>query len=200
MARQKKSPPEYTVHLLERNFSSRLGEPIQAIALHSTESSDIPHSWDDLHGVRNWFSNPDAQASAHLGIDGDGHVEKWVRDADKAWTILSLNPVTLNIELVGRAAQPKADWERAQLRSAARWTAYWCRKHGIPVRRGAVKNINGRAVITRTGIILHSDLTAAGFGSHTDPGKNFPIWRFIRMVRYYRDNGWEPNTPAKHQP
>lgn len=199
MARQKKNPPEHTVHLLERNFSSRLGEPIQAVALHSTESSDVKASWDDIHGVRSWFDNPQSQASAHLGIDGDGHTERWVKDADKAWTILTLNPVTLNIEFVGRAAQPKADWERAQLRAGARFTAYWCRKHDIPVRRGAVKNINGRAVVTRTGIILHSDLTAAGFGSHTDPGEDFPIWRFIRMARYYRDNGWEPNTLAKHQ-
>lgn len=193
-------PPEVTYHYLDTNFSSRLGEPIQAVALHSTESSDIKASWDDLHGVRNWFNNDASDASAHAGIDGDGHIERWVKDSDKAWTILSLNPVTLNIEFVGRAAQPTPEWERAQLRSGAKLTAYWCRKHGIPVRRGAVKNINGRPVVTRTGIILHSDLTAAGFGLHTDPGKNFPIRRFIRMVRYYRDNGWEPNTPAKHQP
>lgn len=193
--RTKTKPPEYTKHLLDVNYSSRLGAPIQAIALHSTESGDIKHSWDDLHGVRGWFNRSSTQASAHLGIDGDGHVEQWVRDEYKAWTILNLNPVTLNIEFVGRAAQPNKDWERAQLRAGARWIAYWAQKHDIPIRRGAVKNINGQAVVTRTGIILHSDLTRAGFGSHTDPGKNFPIWRILRTARYYRDNGWVPNGP-----
>lgn len=196
--RTKTKRPEYHKHLLDRNFSERLGAPIQAIALHSTESLDIQHSWDDIHGVRNWFNNPQAQASSHLGIDGDGHVEQWVEDHMKAWTILDLNRVTLNIEFVGRAAQPTKDWEAAQLRAGARWIAYWAQEHDIPIRRGAVKNVHGVAVVTRPGVILHSDLTAAGFGSHTDPGKNFPIWRILRTARYYRDNGWVPNTSESH--
>lgn len=196
--RTKTKPPEFTPHQIDRNFSERLGAPIQAIALHSTESNDKAKSWDDLHGVRNWFNNPAAQASSHLGIDGDGHVEKWVDFDKKAWTILQLNSVTVNIEFVGRAAQPKAAWEEAQIKAGARWAAYLGIKYGIPMQRGRVKNVNGFPVITRKGIILHSDLTEAGFGTHTDPGGNFPLHKFIESAQWYRRNGWAPNTADNH--
>jgi len=188
--------PHHTIHLLERNFSSRNGSPIQAIAVHSTESLDHP-GFDDLHGVRSWFDNPEAEASSHLGIDGEGHVEKWVRDADKAWSILQLNPVTLNIEFVGRAAQSRAEWERDQIHAGAQWAAYWGIKHGVPTQRGEVTNIHGFPVITRKGIITHKDLTDAGFGTHTDPGPQFPLARFINLAQEYRHSGW-PYVEAGH--
>lgn len=191
--------PEFHKHLLDRNFSDRNGAPIQAIAIHSTESSDKMKSWDDIHGVRGWFNNPDSRASSHLGIDGDGNVEQWVDETLKAWTILQLNPVTLNIEFIGRAAQPKAEWEEAQVKAGARWVAYWSQRFDIPIQRGVVKNINGFPVITRKGIITHKQLTDAGFGSHTDPGPNFPTYRFIESARWYLENGWIPNeTEAPH--
>lgn len=198
MALTRNSPPHHSVHLLDRNFSSRMGAPIQAIALHSTESTDVQKSWDDLHGVRNWFNNPASQASSHLGIDGDGHVEKWVKDVNKAWTILELNNRTLNIEFVGRAAQPRDDWERDQIHAGAQWAAWWGINHDIPSQRGEVRNVNGYPVITRKGIILHRDLTRAGFGSHTDPGDNFPFNRFIELTQRYRKDGWPKVEAGKH--
>lgn len=198
MTLTKTKPPKHTLHLLERNYSSRNGAPVQAVALHSTESQNVK-GWDDLHGVRSWFNNDVSDASAHVGIDREGHVERWVRDGYKAWTILQLNPVTLNIEFVGRAAQPESDWDPPQVRAGAKWAAYWCHKFDIPVRRGEVKNINGFPVVTRKGIILHSDLTKAGFGTHTDPGKNFPISRFLQRVDEYYRRGWEPDTIGGHE-
>jgi N-acetyl-anhydromuramyl-L-alanine amidase AmpD len=195
--RTKTSPPKYTKHLLDRNFSSRHGAPIQAVAIHSTESADRA-GWDDLHGVRSWFNNAQSSASSHLGIDGEGHTEMWVPSTYKAWTILQLNPVTLNIEFVGRAGQVGSEWEEAQLKAGARWAAYWCLRFKIPVARGVVKNNHGFPVIAEKGIIKHSDLTEAGFGSHTDPGKNFPMPRFMELTRYYAANGWTPDSGADH--
>lgn len=187
MKRHKDRPPHHKTRPV-RNQSQRLA-PIQAVALHSTESNNVP-GWDDLAGVGNWFDNPASQASSHIGVDGEGHSIQWVADDRKAWTILQLNSVTLNIEMVGRAAQPKSAWETAQLKSAAKWTAYWCLKYGIPVRRGVVRNINGFPVVTRKGVIRHVDLTRAGFGTHTDPGPGFPMKRFLEYVAYYVANGW----------
>lgn len=198
MALTKSSPPHHTIHLLDRNFSSRLGHPIQAIAVHSTESTDVDKSWDDLHGVRNWFNNPAAQASSHLGIDGDGHVEKWVKDGNKAWTILELNSATLNIEFVGRAAQPRDEWERDQIHAGAMWAAWWGIKHDIPARRGRLERINNFPVVVRKGIIKHKDLTDIGFGSHTDPGPKFPMDRFIELTQRYRKDGWPKAKTGHH--
>jgi hypothetical protein len=123
-----------------------------------------------------------------------------VPSTSKAWTILQLNPVTLNIEFVGRAAQATSAWEEAQLKQGARWAAYWCHRFNIPPTRGAVANNHGYPIIARKGIIRHSDLTNAGFGTHTDPGRNFPMGRFLDLLTYYYENGWVPASgdSSKH--
>ncbi len=190
--RTKTDPPAFERHLVS-NRSSRRGAPIQAIAVHSTESQDLKGTTDDLKGIRNWFNNPASDASSHLGIDGQGNTELWVPSNEKAWTILQLNSVTLNIEFIGRAAQAGSDWEEAQIKQGAKWAAYWGIRFGIPMQKGNVRAISGYPVITRKGIIRHSDLTNAGFGSHTDPGANFPMEDFLRYAQYYRRNGWIPN-------
>lgn len=173
------------------NKSSRQGSPIQAIAVHSTESADIP-GWDDLESIHNWFNTPKSQSSSHIGIDGEGNTELWVPPSMKAWTILNLNPVTFNIEFIGRAAQSSKAWEDKQYKEGAKWAAYIGLQNGIPMQRGSVRNIHGSPVITKRGIITHKQLTDAGFGSHTDPGPAFPMREFIRAAQYYKKNGWMP--------
>src|SRR5215213_10453306 len=106
--RTKTEPPNTTRNYV-RNRSSRVFAPIQAVAVHSTESQDLPGTTRDLDGIETWFDNPASQASSHIGIDGDGNSRVWVPAEQKAWTILDLNPVTLNIEFVGRAAQETSD-------------------------------------------------------------------------------------------
>jgi N-acetyl-anhydromuramyl-L-alanine amidase AmpD len=108
----------------------------------------------------------------------------------KAWTIGAANSWTLNIEFVARAAQLGRDWEEAQIKQGARWAAYWCRTYGIPAQKGNVRSVNGLCVCSKKGIIRHSDVTAAGFGSHTDPGKGFPMARFLELTKFYKANGW----------
>lgn len=191
--RTKTTPPKYSKHFV-RNKSSRHGAPIQAIACHSTESQDLAGTTDDLKGVRSWFNNKASQASSHIGIDGEANTELWVPSTEKAWTILQLNPVTLNIEFVGRAAQPAKDWEEEQIKQGAKWAAYWAIRFDLPLQRGVVRRINDWPVVTKKGIIRHSDLTAIGFGTHTDPGKSFPMREFIDYAQYYRRNGWVVGT------
>jgi hypothetical protein len=50
--------------------------------------------------------------------------------------------------------------------------------------------VNGLCVCTQKGIIRHSDVTAAGFGSHTDPGSSFPMGDFLDATRFYVEHGW----------
>lgn len=186
--RTKTEAPAHTTHIV-RNQSARRG-PVLAVAVHSTESQDLPGTTDDLRGIRSWFDNPASDASSHVGIDGDGNTEVWVRSNRKAWTIGAANSFTCNIEFVGRAAQPRSAWEDEQLKAGARWAAYWAIKYGLPIQVGRVRSINGLCVCTRKGIIRHSDVTAAGFGSHSDPGKNFPMDRFLELARFYKRRGW----------
>jgi N-acetyl-anhydromuramyl-L-alanine amidase AmpD len=188
MARTTTQPPSYERHLV-RNRSERRG-PILGVAVHSTESQDLPGTTDDLRSIRNWFDNPAAQASSHIGIDGQGNTELWVPSPEKAWTIGAANSFTLNIEFVARAAQAGKDWEEEQIKQGARWTAYWAIRFGFPIQRGAVKNVNGLCVMSKKGCIRHLDVTEAGFGTHTDPGPNFPMADFLSTAQWYRRNGW----------
>jgi N-acetyl-anhydromuramyl-L-alanine amidase AmpD len=186
--RTKTAPPSHETHIV-RNQSERR-TPVLAVAVHSTESQDIPGTTDDLRSIRNWFDNPASQASSHIGIDGQGNTELWVHSAKKAWTIGAANSFTTNIEFVARAAQPGSAWEDAQIKQGARWAAYWCITYGIPVQQGNVRNVNGLCVCSKKGIIRHSDVTAAGFGTHTDPGPAFPMDEFLSAARFYVRKGW----------
>jgi hypothetical protein len=63
-------------------------------------------------------------------------------------------------------------------------------KYGLPTHKGRVANVDGQCVCLDRGVIRHSDVTAAGFGTHTDPGPNFPMDDFLDAMRYYSTKGW----------
>lgn len=186
--RTKTVAPGHTTHIV-RNQSERRG-PILAVAVHSTESADLPGTTDDLRSIRNWFDNPASQASSHLGIDGAGNTELWVHSEKKAWTIGAANSWTLNIEFVARAAQSASQWEEAQIKAGARWLAYWAHKYRIPIQHARCNSVHGQCVCVTPGVLRHSDVTAAGFGTHTDPGPAFPMDDFLDKGRWYYDHGW----------
>lgn len=176
-----------------RNQSDRVpGSKIQALAIHSTESHPRPGN-GDIDAIQNWFDNPASQASSHYVIDDAGRSRQLVLEQRKAWTIGLANSWTVNYELIGFAA---GVWKhRAQLKKLAQHLAYSSREHGVPLRKGRVGNVGGRCVCTKTGVIFHSDVTAAGFGSHTDPGKRFPLAAVLASARWYRRRGWNPGRP-----
>jgi N-acetyl-anhydromuramyl-L-alanine amidase AmpD len=194
--RYKDRPPTHKRHEV-CNCSSRNLAPIRGIAVHTTESSDLPRTDDDLDGVQAWFDNPKSQASSWIGVDGDGHSRLWVPGAKKAWTMghYEINACTLNIEFVGRAKQPASAWETAQLKAGAKWSAFAILNYRrceipVPVRRGEIQLRTGQPNIVKCGILRHKDLTDVGIGSHTDPGPGFPMGEFIDLVNYYIENGW----------
>jgi N-acetyl-anhydromuramyl-L-alanine amidase AmpD len=187
--RTKILPPDHTTFLV-RNRSSRLGVPVCAVAVHTTQGVDIPHSIKDLTSLDNWFDLSASDASAHTGVDGDGNSRVWVHSNWKSWSCLNANPFTCNIEFIGKAGQPAIAWEDAQIHEGARWAAYWCVKYNIPAQRGIVRNVHGQCVCTKKGIITHKDVSDAGFGNHQDPGPTFPMSRFIQLTQWYKKNGW----------
>lgn len=185
MAKRKKGRvfPKVLVRERSPNQSLRTAD-ISLIILHSTESHNVKGT-SDLKGVAGWFANPASQVSSHVIVDGDGHSARCVRDVAKAWTAGYFNSPSLNIEMIGHAADGAAEWRlerEAQLREVARWIAHWSYKWGIPIQRGEVDSSSGR--ITRPGIVYHRDLGSLG-GGHTDPGQ-FAIRYTMRKAREYK--------------
>lgn len=173
--------PRIVVRTASPNRSKRSAD-ISLIVLHSTEGKNYPKSTADLKGLGAWFSNPAAQVSCHVATDGDGQSARYVADEDKAWHCAGYNSASLGIEQVGFAADSRTAWlaRRPQLRETARWIASWSRTHKIPIRKGAVSN----GVVTRSGVLRHSDLGPMG-GGHHDPGSGYPFGLVLLTARYY---------------
>lgn len=154
------------------HYTGRTGFAL--IVLHSTESFEIPKSDRDLAGIAAYFAKAGGVA-AQVITDGDGHSARCVRDADSAWACVAFNRVSLNVEQIGHAAQ--TSWPDAQLDETARWLAVWHKRHGIPLRRGAVSGSS----VTTPGVVTHAQLGAAG-GGHSDPGTHYPVDEVIRRA------------------
>lgn len=164
------------------NQSSRNG-PVLLMVAHCTEGQNLP-GVSDLANLGDWFDNPGAQCSAHVGVDAEGYSAQYVPDARKAWHCAGFNSNALGVEMVGRASQKF--WPDKQLRKTARYYAYWSKKFSIPVRKAKVNPTSG--AILRSGIIRHSELGVVG-GNHNDPGPAFPMRRLLILTRYYRIRG-----------
>jgi N-acetyl-anhydromuramyl-L-alanine amidase AmpD len=149
---------------LSPNQSSRHGTPITLAVLHDMEGS--------YAGSVSWLCNPEAEASAHICLKGDGsEATQLVPYAKKAWACEAFNAPSLNLEMEGFASKGYLSHE---LRVAARIIAFWCHTYGIPARLS-----DG----SRPGIAVHQDLGAAG-GGHHDPGfsRAKKLW-FIGLVK-----------------
>lgn len=171
---------EYT-HLVQ-NKSSRHGAKIELIVLHATQARNIP-GLTDLKGLGGWFDTPAADASANVGVDGEGLSARYVRDVDKSWGCAFYNPIALNLEQVGFAEQ--TSWPDKQLRETARWIALWSKEHDLPIRHGRVLS-NG--VVAVTGVVRHSELGRLG-GGHHDPDihlGDYPLHDVLALARTYR--------------
>ena len=164
------------VHRRRVRASSREGARIDLMVLHSTEGANIT-GIADLVGLGSFFAGVEADST--VAIDAEGQSARYKLDADKPWTQAAYNRRCLSIEMIGRAAQ--RSWTKAEVDEAARWLAYWSRKHGIPLQRGHVSN----GTVTKRGVVTHKQLGALG-GGHVDPGDGFPVNRCIRRARYFR--------------
>jgi N-acetyl-anhydromuramyl-L-alanine amidase AmpD len=161
-----------------QNNSSRHGATPVLIVLHDTEGANLK-GLADLKGLGDWFDNPTAQASAHVGVDAEGNSARYVDDDLKAWHVAFYNSVSLGVEQVGFASQKK--WPEPQLHEVARWVARWSELYGIPVRVGKVTK-DGR--VTTSGVVRHSDLGNLG-GGHHDPGDSYPFASVLALARAY---------------
>lgn len=165
------------------NQSGRNGTKPVLIVVHSTEGHNRK-GVEDLRSLGSWFNNPSAQASSHIGIDAEGNSARYVADDKKAWTCAGFNSKSLNIEHIGFTAQKF--WPTPQYRKSAKYIAYWCRRHGIPLQKG---KIGSDGAIIRQGVVRHSELGELG-GNHADPGRGFNLRLVLRLARWYAKRGW----------
>ena len=152
------------------------------IVIHCTEGQNMP-GVSDLRNLGDWFDNPAAQCSAHVGVDSEGHSAQYVIDSKKAWHVGFYNSRALGIEMIGKAKQ--SFWPDKQMRKSAQYVAYWSKRHRIPVRKGKVSK-NG--AVLRSGVVRHSELGELG-GNHNDPGSGFKMTRLLWLARFYRAKG-----------
>lgn len=166
------------------------------VVLHTMETGENSSIAENIGA--GWFTNPNAQASAHYCVD-DNSIVQCVNEGDYAWAsgpTGNLNGV--QIEMAGRAAQSRADWldnySRAMLERTAALTADICKRHGIPVRVLSDEQVaRGEA-----GITTHASLARVFRETdHSDPGPNFP-WDFFmeRVQAHTGGTGGSVNEPA----
>jgi N-acetylmuramoyl-L-alanine amidase len=153
------------------NYSSRGGQSVRLIVLHSSEGATTYQS------LGNFFANPSSQVSSHVGIDDTPNtIGEYVKRQNKAWTASGANPVSVQAELCcpsGASANwTDRDWHShpTMLNNTAAWIAEEAAAYGIPIVRlsPASAQSGGR------GVCQHRDLGSWG-GGHYDLGVNFPI-------------------------
>jgi N-acetyl-anhydromuramyl-L-alanine amidase AmpD len=166
------------------NFYKGRTKPVQLIIIHTMEAQEKNDTAENV--AKNWFAKSSSKVSAHYCVDNNTAVQ-CVFDSNTAWHCKNGNSNGIGIELAGKAAQSKEDWNDvysvAELDIAAQLGAYLCKKFNIPVRRARFRS-SADATVIETGFCGHVDVP--GRGSHTDPGTNFPWAEFLSKVEYYR--------------
>jgi N-acetyl-anhydromuramyl-L-alanine amidase AmpD len=173
-----------------RNFTKGRSNKIDLLVIHTMET---PEGHDTAESVAKWFAGSTApQASAHYCID-DNTVVQCVQDTDVAWAAPGGNHDGLHFEHAGKAAQKKADWadeySTKMLELSAQLVAQKCEENHIPV----VWLLAADLKAGKRGITGHAQISEAFKRSdHTDPGKEFPVQRYLAMVRKHMGEAHVP--------
>jgi N-acetyl-anhydromuramyl-L-alanine amidase AmpD len=164
------------------NHSSRSGQSVRLVVLHTAEGSLTTTS------LGRYFARPDTRASSHVGIDDHGVVQ-YVPYDRASWTLRSGNKISDNAELCGFAKWNRNQWvadHHQMLEHAARWIRDRCTARRIPIRKLTPGEVAGG----HSGVIGHHDWTLGMHdGTHTDPGPAFP-WDVVMALA----NETAPNT------
>ncbi|NUP53869.1 MAG: N-acetylmuramoyl-L-alanine amidase [Catenulispora sp.] len=140
---------------------------IRYITIHDTEGG--------FAGSVNWFTHPEAYASAHYVIrSADGHVTQMVPTQDIAWDSAnwSVYQHSISIEHEGWAIHGAAWYTEAQYETTAELVRYLAAKYDIP--------------LDRQHLIGHDEVPGSkdsGQGSqHWDPGPNWDWSHFMDLL------------------
>lgn len=168
----------HRVEIPSPNHGPRTGA-VRLVVLHTTEGA---RTYEELG---RFFQHPSAQVSSHVGVDDTlGVVGEYVQPAQKSWSVVSFNSVSMNAEMCGFSAWTTEQWMHDHmnlLRNVSRWIREECARFRLPIAKlNAEQAQNGGH-----GVCGHVDLGAAG-GGHHDPGPGFPWGWVINRARTIR--------------
>jgi len=151
------------------------------LTIHDMEA---PEKGDTAERIAQYFRAPSRTSSAHYCLDIDSIVQ-CVRDNNRAAHAKGVNSKHLGLEHAGYAGQTAGEWNDAyswtMLQRSAKFARLKCDQYRIPIvylpaaelRRGNFR-----------GITTHNDVSMAIPGSgHWDPGPNFPMGRYIELIK-----------------
>jgi len=159
------------------NYSSRGGQTVRLIVIHTAEGATTIESLGDF------FADASVQASSHTGIDDKpGVVGEYVKRPNKAWTAANANPVAVQVELCAFAKWTAEEWGRHpnMLDNCARWIAEEAAAFAVPIGKLTASQAQGSG----RGVCQHADLGSWG-GGHWDCGSSFPIDTVLDKARGY---------------
>jgi N-acetyl-anhydromuramyl-L-alanine amidase AmpD len=153
---------------------------VRLIVIHDAE---FPEVLNGARGVAQYFTHPDAPASAHVSVDNQGVIQS-VKDSRVAYGAPGANHDGIQIELVGYQSQTRKQWldgySLGVLALGADTAAQYSLKYKLPVQHLSDAQLEqGYA-----GIVGHDQVSRVYRKSdHTDPGPNFPWNLFVGMVK-----------------
>jgi N-acetyl-anhydromuramyl-L-alanine amidase AmpD len=170
------------------------GRQIDLIVIHTMEMNE---KGDTAESCAHWFQNPNAKVSAHYCVDNNSIVQ-CVRDQDVGWHAPGANHDGIGVEHAGRAAQTGRDWSdpysTAMLERSATLVAELCRKYEIPPTWLYAADLKAG----KRGITTHNAVSEAfKRGTHWDPGKGFPVQKYLALVQSKLKQGAPPAKPKK---
>jgi len=165
---------------LSPNASSRRGTVPYLVVLHRPVGS---YRGAEATLVDPRPENPDEAVSAHLLTNSNREAVQLVPWDRKAWTCRAFNSASYNLEIDDDAWNGN---DAAALATAARVTAFLCKRTGIPPQWT-------RDPANVPGVCRHYDLGRAG-GGHTDPTTDANTWRhFMDLTRREHErDGFRP--------
>lgn len=156
------------------------------VVIHAMEYPEKPDSAEWCAGFFAGKQGPAPRSSAHACVDSDTIVQ-CVAWAQIAWHAPGANREGIGIEHAGYARQQLADWQdpySAQMLDLSAWlVAQLCTRFHIPIAFVTAQDLRAR----EPGITTHAEVTKAWpeKGSHTDPGRAFPMGDYLKRVRHY---------------
>lgn len=174
-------------YLEAAHYTPTGGRQIDLIVIHSAEA---PEKFGKAWAVAQWFAGNDApHASAHFVAD-DSEIVQCVYEQHIAWAAPGANHNGLHVELIGYARQTHDEWQDAyslaMLERVAALVAALCKGYSIPSRALVAADL----LVDARGITTHAEVSKAFRKStHTDPGPNFPMARFVQRVAELRSSG-----------